>query len=61
MIGLGILSLIFGSIENISTVKSYKKDYRFNRTRYSLILSAIITLIGIILFTGIVFKINGIV
>jgi putative membrane protein len=61
MIGLGILSLVFGSIENISTVNSYKKDYKFSRTRYSLIISAIITVIGIILFSGIVFKIKGIV
>ena len=61
MIGLGILSLILGSIENVSTVNSYRKDYKFSRTRYSLIISAIITVIGIILFAGIIFKIKGIV
>jgi putative membrane protein len=61
MIGLGILSLVFGSIENVTTIKSYKKYYRFDRINYSLIISAIITVIGIVLFTGIVFKIKGIV
>ena len=61
MIGLGILSLVFGSIENVSTVNSYRKHYQFKRINFSLILSAIITFIGIVLFTGIVFKIKGIV
>jgi putative membrane protein len=61
MIGLGILSLIFGTIENLATANSYRKRYDINRPRYSLIISGIITVIGILLFAGIVFKIKGIV
>jgi putative membrane protein len=61
MIGLGILSLIFGTIENLAIVKSYQKRYDINRPKYSLIISWIITVIGIVLFAGIIFKIKGIV
>jgi putative membrane protein len=61
MIGLGILSLIFGTIENVSTGKIYRKQFRIKRPRYSLIISGIITVIGILLFAGIMFKIKGIV
>ena len=61
MIGLGILSLIFGTIENVTTVKYYSKKYSISRTGYSLIITGIITVIGILLFLGIVFKIKGIV
>jgi putative membrane protein len=60
MIGLGILSLVLGTVENISTIGFYRKQYSIKRPRYSLFIAAIITLIGIVLFLGIVFKLNGI-
>lgn len=61
MIGLGILSLLFGTIENLAVIKSYQKQYNIKRPKYSLIISGIITVIGILLFAGIIFKIKGIV
>jgi putative membrane protein len=61
MIGLGILSLIFGAIENVSTVNYYHKKYGIKRKGYSLIITGIITIIGIVFFAGIIFKIKGIV
>ena len=61
MIALGILSLVFGTIENVATIRVYRRRYGINRPKYSLIITGIITLIGIILFIGITFKINGIV
>jgi len=60
MIGLGILCLVLGTIENISTIKFYRKQLDVKRPRYSLLISVIITIIGIVLFLGIVFKLNGI-
>jgi putative membrane protein len=60
MIGLGILSLVLGTIENISTIGFYRKQYNIKRPRYSLFIAGVITLIGIVLFLGIVFKLNGI-
>lgn len=60
MIGIGILSLVLGTIENVSTIKFYRKAYDIKRPRYSLLISVIITAIGVILFLGIIFKLNGI-
>jgi putative membrane protein len=60
MIGLGILSLILGTLENLATVKNYRMQSRIRRPRYSLLISGIITTIGIVLFLGILFKMNGI-
>ncbi len=60
MIGLGILCLVLGTIENISTIKFYRKQLDVKRPMYSLLISVIITIIGIVLFLGIVFKLNGI-
>jgi putative membrane protein len=60
MIGMGILSLVLGTIENVSTIRFYRKQFDIKRPRYSLFISVIITTIGIILFLGIIFKVNGI-
>jgi putative membrane protein len=59
MIGLGILSLVLGTVENLATIKSYRRQFDIKRARYALFISGIITLIGIVLFLGIVFKLNG--
>jgi len=60
MIGIGILSLVLGTIENVETIRSYRVQYNMKRTRYALFIAGIITVIGIVLFMGIVFKLNGI-
>ena len=60
MIGIGILSLVFGTIEYITTTRVYRKRYRFSRPQYSLFIAGIITIIGIVLFVGIVFQFSGI-
>jgi putative membrane protein len=60
MIGLGILSLVLGTIENVSTIRFYRKQFDIRRPRYSLLISVIITTIGIVLFLGIAFQLNGI-
>jgi putative membrane protein len=60
MIGIGILSLVLGIIENITTIKALQLKYRIKRPAYSLYVSGIITLIGIVLFVGITFKLSGI-
>jgi putative membrane protein len=61
MIGLGILSLIFGTIENLSVYKAYMVRYNIRRPNYSLIIAGTLLFIGIILFLGIILKIKGIV
>lgn len=60
MIGIGVLCLILGTLEYLTTIKEYRKEYNFKRPAYSLFISAIIAVIGILLFIGIFFKINGI-
>jgi putative membrane protein len=59
MIGLGIISLICGTVENLATLKSYQRQFDIKRFRYALFISGIITIIGIILFVGILFRLNG--
>jgi hypothetical protein len=59
MIGLGILSLILGTIENLAIYKGYSFHYNIRHPRYSLFISGIITSIGILLFLGIIFNLTG--
>jgi putative membrane protein len=59
MIGLGILSLILGTIENLAIFKSYNLHYNIRHPRYSLFITGIITTIGIVLFLGITFNLTG--
>ena len=60
MIGIGILSLVMGTIEYVATTENYRREFGFKRPRYTLLLSSIVTLIGIILFVGITFRVAGI-
>ena len=60
MIGLGILSLVLGTIENLETLKSYRRQFNIRRARYALFISGVVTIIGIVLFLGILFKLKGI-
>ena len=60
MIGIGILSLLLGTVENLATIKGLRRQYNIKRPRYSLFISWIITIVGIILFVGIIFKLKGI-
>jgi putative membrane protein len=60
MIGMGILALLMGTVEYVATTRSYRMQSGLRRPMYSLYLSAIITIIGIILFVGIIFQFNGI-
>jgi putative membrane protein len=59
MIGLGILSLVLGTIENLAIFKNYRLYYNVRHPRYSLFITGIITTIGIILFLGITFNLSG--
>lgn len=60
MIGMGILSLIFGTLENITTIKGLRGIYDIRRKRYSLWMALMVTLFGLIIFLGIVFQVRGI-
>lgn len=60
MIGMGILSLIFGILENFTTIKSLRGRYSFSRKRYALIMAGMVTLFGLIIFLGIIFQVRGI-
>ncbi|HWS01697.1 MAG TPA: DUF202 domain-containing protein [Prolixibacteraceae bacterium] len=60
MIGIGIISLVLGIIENVTTVRALQIRYKMKRPAYSLIVSVLIALIGVILFVGITFKLTGI-
>lgn len=59
MIGIGILSIILGIIENVATVKILRGRYQVKRVRYSLFMAIILTLFGFTVFMGILFQLKG--
>lgn len=60
LIGLGIISLLMGIIENEATIRNLKENHVFKRIRYSVIMSVIILVFGIVLFLAVVLRISGI-
>ncbi len=60
MIGMGILSLLLGTIENVVVVHRLRGQYDIRHPRYSLVMAGVIAFVGIVLFMGILFKLKGI-
>jgi putative membrane protein len=60
MIGMGILSLVFGILENNNTIKGLRGRYSVRRKRYTLWMAVMVTLFGLIIFLGIIFQVSGI-
>ena len=60
LIGLGIISLLMGIIENEVTIRTLHEIHDFKRKRYALIMSIMLLGFGIILFLGVVFRMAGI-
>lgn len=60
MIGMGILCLIFGIIENYSTIQDLRGRYTVKRKRYALLMAGMVTVFGLIIFLGIIFSVKGI-
>jgi putative membrane protein len=59
MIGVGILSLVLGTVENVTTIRGLRERHEFKHPRYALLMSAILTIFGIVLFLGILLQIKG--
>jgi putative membrane protein len=60
MIGMGILSLIFGALENMTTIKDLRGRYDVRRKRYALWMAVMVTIFGLFIFLGIIFQVRGI-
>jgi inner membrane protein YidH len=60
MVGMGVISLIFGIIENIENVKLLTGQYNFRRTRYALFMAVILSIFGLFLLLLILFRIIGV-
>ena len=58
LIGLGVISLLMGIMENEVTIRKLRKNYVFIQTRYSLIMSIILMIFGVLLFLGVVLRIS---
>jgi uncharacterized membrane protein YidH (DUF202 family) len=56
---MGVLSLVFGMIENIQNVKLLTGQYRFRRTRYALLMAVILSIFGLFLLLTILLRIVG--
>jgi putative membrane protein len=60
MVSMGVVSLVFGIIENLQNVKLLTGQYSFRRTRYALFMAVILTIFGLFLLLTILFRIIGI-
>ena len=60
LIGMGILSLVFGIIENYYTITELQDSFSIKRKQYALFMAVLISLFGIFIFLGILFDIKGI-
>ena len=60
MIGMGIISLIFGILENIQAIRGLRGKYSVRRIRYTLMMAVMVTFFGLIIFLGIIFQVRGI-
>jgi len=60
MISVGIISLILGTAENVTTIRGLRERHEIKHPRYALLMSGIITIFGIVLFLGIILRIKGI-
>jgi putative membrane protein len=60
MIGMGIISLVFGILENITTIKGLRVRYSVRRKRYALWMAVMVTFFGLIIFLSIIFQVKGI-
>lgn len=59
MVGMGVISLVFGIIENTHNVKLLTSQYNFRRTRYALFMAVILSIFGIFLLLTILFRLFG--
>ena len=60
LIGLGIISLLMGIIENEMTIRTLREAHVFKRKRYSLIMSIMLLVFGVLLFLGVVLRLTGV-
>lgn len=60
MVGMGIISLILGILENVYNVKRLIAHYQFRRPRYALFMAVILAFFGLFLLLSIMFKIKTI-
>jgi putative membrane protein len=60
LIGVGILSLVLGTVENVATIRRLRERHELEHPRYALLMAGILTLFGLALFLGILLRIAGI-
>ncbi len=50
MVGMGILSIIFGIMQNRTTMSDLKKQHDIVHSKYALLISGILTVLGFVVF-----------
>jgi len=60
MIGVGILSLVLGTLENTMTMRVLRRRHPVTHSRYALFMALLLTVLGLVLFLGILFQFKGI-
>ena len=61
MIGVGMLCLAMGMVENLITVRGLRGRENVVHPRYSLVMAGMILTLGLVVFVGILFRVKGIV
>ena len=60
MVSMGVLSLVFGIIENTQNIKVLTGQYNFRRTRYALVMAVILAIFGLFLLLNILSRLLGV-
>lgn len=60
MIGMGILSLAFGILENWYAIRELRENFTTNRRRYAEMKAVMVIVFGLFIFLGIIFRFKGI-
>jgi putative membrane protein len=60
LVGMGVISLVLGIIENIHNVKLLSDHYNLRRTRYALFMAVILSIFGLFLLFTILFRVIGV-
>lgn len=60
MIGVGILCLVLGTVENMTIIRNLRQRHEIQHPRYALFMAGILTIFGLVLFLGIVLRLKGI-
>lgn len=58
LLALGIISIVFGCLQDLATIKTIKKIHHVSAWRFSFIIAGIIGLLGVFLFVSLLLQVH---